>query len=439
MQPHLRSELTLSLRPDPEFLPLATTFVEQAALVFGLGREEALSLTVATEEIFTYLCEGMSSDEPLVMTCSSGGYYVTEEFRFAARHFDMRAFNLTARASFDDDAAAPETGLLIASRMVDRFRFAGNGAGLTLTLVKEKAYPQAADVQAPSAQPLKDYSVRAPQPEELKLFVLLVNAHYPPELAPASFAFPGKIVDMVACGEFVPEIAVDEAGRIGGGIVRHWDGMRLVEFFGPYVFNQPAGSPMARDLVDACINAIARTSAVGLITRYPTPELPEEYFERLGSLMLLRTDGVREFTAFYRHLQEDAGATVWAHPSIEAFLKAEYRRLAFAREILPVRDDGELSSPFSVLSAEFDRGGQRVTLRPIWWGGDAADLVAAHVDVLTREHVGGLLFEMDLGKPWQCHFAPALLKCGFVPRLVLPYAGRGDLVVFQHSAGEPQR
>jgi len=408
-------------------------------MMFGLGRDEALALTLATEEIFTYLCEGIGSDSPLVMTCASGGYYVTEEFHFAAKHFDMRAFNLTARASFEDETAVRETGLLIASRMVDRFHFAGNDTGLRLTLVKEKAYPFAPDVEAPIAKPLKEYSVREPHPEELKLFVSLVNAHYRADLTPPGFAFPGKIVDMVSCGEYAPEIAVDDSGRIGGGIVRRWDGTRLVEFFGPYVFNQPPGSSIARDLVDACINAIARSPAVGLITRYPTPELPQEYFEALGTLFFPGVGGVTELTAFYRHLEEDTGATVWSHPSIEGFLKDEYRRLAFARELLPVREDGELPSPFSVLSAEFNRAGRGVTLRPVWWGSDATELVAAHVDILTREDISGLLFEMDLGKPWQCHFSPALLECGFEPRLVLPYAGKGDLVVFQRRMGEPLR
>lgn len=438
MQPAHRAEITLSLQADPEFLPLATSFVEHAALVYGLGRDEALSLALATEEIFTYFCQGVSTDVPLVMTCSRGGYYVTEEIRFSAKHFDMRGFNLTARPSFDDDVAVQETGLLIASRMVDRFGFAGDEKGMRVTLVKEKAYPATGDMAVPTPRPLQEYVARAPQPEELKLFVLLVNACYPPELAPGAFAFPGKVVDMAAWGEIFPKIAVDASGRIGGGIVWRWDGDRLVEFLGPYVFNQHPDLPIARDLVKACINAIARTSAVGLINRYPTPELPEEYFERLGSLVVPGPEGATELTAFYRHLKEDAGATVWSHPAIEGFLKAEYRRLAFAREMMPVREDGELPSPFSVLSAEFDRAGRRVTLRPVWWGRDAPELVAAHVDVLMREHVGGLLFEMDLGKPWQCHFAPALVECGFTPRLVLPYAGKGDLVVFQHVGGEPR-
>ncbi len=39
----------------------------------------------------------------------------------------------------------------------------------------------------------------------------------------------------------------------------------MIECFGPYLFNQDAGSPIAGALLEACIGAIAKTPAVGLI------------------------------------------------------------------------------------------------------------------------------------------------------------------------------
>ncbi len=89
-----------------------------------------------------------------------------------------------------------------------------------------------------------------------------------------------------------------------------------------------------------------------------------------------------------------------------------------------------------VLSAEFDRGASQVTLRPVWWGLDSEENVANHVRVLRDEGMSGILFEIDLGKPWHSRFTTALFSAGFEPRLVLPYAGKGDLVVFQHAGGE---
>jgi hypothetical protein len=189
-------------------------------------------------------------------------------------------------------------------------------------------------------------------------------------------------------------------------------------------------------LTDHCIGAIARTDAGGLINRYPTPELPTAYFEPLGSLTLHQRNGdALETVAYYRDLAEDLGLSVWAHSSIQAFLTSQYQRLVFAREIRPVTEEGESSSPFSIISAEFDRAPGRVTLRPIWWGGDAEETLTAYVQTLLREELPNIFFQMDLGRSWHCHFTPALMKCGFEPRLLLPYAGKGDLVIFQYKAG----
>jgi len=55
--------------------------------------------------------------------------------------------------------------------------------------------------------------------------------------------------------------------------------------------------------------------------------------------------------------------------------------------------------------------------------------------MLLKEKFESILFEMDLGKSWHCYFTPALTRSGFEPRLLLPYAGKGDLVIFQHRFG----
>jgi hypothetical protein len=207
-----------------------------------------------------------------------------------------------------------------------------------------------------------------------------------------------------------------------------------MEFYGPYVFDQPRGSEMSEVLTDYCIGAIARTEATGLITRYPTDDLPTEYFEPLGSLSLGQRDGNGMKTvAYYRDLGEDPGLSVWTDPTLQPFLKEQYQRLVLPREVRAVTDQGESASPFCVISAEFDRAAGRATLRPIWWGRNAEDTLAAYVQTLLGEEIPNIFFEMDLGRSWNCHFTPALLKNGFEPRLLLPYAGKGDLVIFQYG------
>jgi len=436
LQTHHTQEVTLSVQAELRFLPVATWFVEKSAIAFGMEEPEALSLMLATEELFAYLCRVNASGH-LLMRCRSGGYYVEQEFVFHADYFNMKAFNITTVPDLDEQGGIDETGLLIASRMVDRFQLFEEDGGLRLVLTKEKAYPESAEIVIPLAMPLKEFVVKVPGPEELKFFVHLVNHHYAPQVVPLSFNFPGKVADMAACGACCAAIAVDVAGRIGGGIVWRWEGSKLVEFYGPYLFNQSRESGMAEALVDRCLSATARTKAIGLINRYPTAELPIEYFEPLGSLTSRMEDGSElAFSAYFRHLEEDLGSTVWAHSLIENFLVDQYRRLFFAREIRQVRDEGESGSPFSVLSAEFDRSAGRVTLHPIWWGKDSRETLSAYVDTLRNEGLAGIFFEMDVGTSWQCRFAPALLQTGFEPRLVIPHAGTGDIVVFQHTTGK---
>lgn len=436
MQQHHDGMVQLTLTTELIFLPVATSFVEKTCLALGLGAREALSLTLATEEIFAYLCRWVAPGKDLRIGFRSCGHYVEEDIVFEARGFNMRAFNITFSPDLEEHEGAEETGLLIASRMVDRFSFFQEGGELRLMLTKERAYPEGSDAGIPEARPLDRFSIRPPEPDEVKIFVELARRHYPPPFVPANFAQPGKVTDMTACGDYWMAIAVDENGHLGGGIVWNWEGQRLVEFHGPYLFRQRPESGMAQALVDTCLAAVARTSAIGLINRYPTPELDRAYFETLGSLSFGAADSTGlAATAVYRHLEEDPGLAVWAHDAIVPFLESEYRRLVFAREIMPVRDAGESTSPHAILSADFDRHAGRVTFHPVWMGTDVTETLAAHVSAVQKEGTGTILFEMDLGQSWHCHFTEALLANGFGPRLVLPYAGRGDLVVFQHQGG----
>jgi hypothetical protein len=98
-----------------------------------------------------------------------------------------------------------------------------------------------------------------------------------------------------------------------------------------------------------------------------------------------------------------------------------------------ISDEGEASPPHSVLAAEFDRAYGTVTLRPVWWGLDAHTNLASYVRLLSNEDISCTTLEIDLGKPWQSRFVPAIIDNGFQPRFILPYGGKGDLVIFEHK------
>lgn len=431
-------QVSLKFCLNPVFLRLVTSFAEESGKAFGLNTADALKLTLACEEIFAYLCRAGRTDETITLEATNGGYYVQVKFSSKARDFNPRAFNLTSSVSFEDTASLEEMGLLIASRAVERFYIAEEPQqGFGLVLIKEKSYPDLTDLKVPEIKPIKNVTIKTPEADTLKLFVRLIATHYPSHLYPPAFLIPGKVVDMVASGEYGAKVAVDEKGQIGGGILWRWVGLKTVESFGPYLFNQPKGPEISEALTDACLGEIAKTEAIGLISRYSTPELPKGYFESLGSIDLFQLDGsAMPWPIYYRQLHEDLGCQVWAHPVLEDFLRAEYRRLFFAREIRSTRYGGEQRPAYSVFAPQFDRTNRQITLRAIWDGADASENLSQHLKVLKAETLPNIFFEVDLGHAWQANLSPILIDSGFRPRLILPYGGECDVVVFQYQGSQ---
>ena len=431
------AQVSLKVYLRPDFLRLTTSFAEESGKAFGLNTADALKLTLACEEVFAYLCRAGKTDETITMDAANGGYYVQLKISFKARDFNPRAFNLTSSVSFEDSASLEEMGLLIASRSVERFTIVEEPQqGLGLVLIKEKSYPELADLKAPEIKPIKSLRIQTPNSDTLKLLVRLITTHYPSHLYPQAFLIPGKVVDMMAGAEYGAKLAVDEKGQMGGGILWRWVGSKTVESFGPYLFQKPDGLGLSEALTDACIGEIAKTGAIGLISRYSTPELPKGYFESLGSVDRFQAEGsMTPWPIYFRQLHEDLGCQVWTHPALEGFLRAEYGRLFFPREILSTRYGGEQRPAHSVFAPQFDRTNHQVTLRAIWDGADASENLSQHLKVLSAENLPNIFFEIDLGHPWQANLSQALLDSGFQPRLILPYGGESDVVVFQHQGG----
>jgi anti-sigma regulatory factor (Ser/Thr protein kinase) len=433
------SVLSIRLPLDASFLPVSTSFIEKASLAFGFGEKEAMALTLATEEIFSYLCKIGGADQTLEMECSDGRFYVQADFSCPFEDFEMQSFNITESVSVEDESSLEGMGLLLASRFVDRLQIARiSGKRVLLRLIKEKSYPEAQAASPPDkGRPMSHFAVRGPDPETLKLFVQRVQANYPVRLFPKDFRFPGKVVDMVEGGRYGAALAVDAEGRLGGGIFWYWWSRKTVECFGPFLFGQEPGSPMAEMLLEACIGAIAKTQAWALVFPFPAPDLPRQHFEVLGTLTRFDQKGEgTPITAYFRQMQEDLGTVSWCHPELEPFLRREYGRLALPRDIHPVQDQGEVKSFHSVFSAEFDRSQSMVTLLPLHTGKDARENLDRHLKLFEKESIRNVLFVMDLGVKWHADLAPALSRTGFTPRMVIPYGGEGDLIFFQ--LGSPQ-
>jgi len=435
---HEAEPVSLRLNLDKSLLPLATSFAENVGTAFGLGRPEALKLTLAVEEVFAYLCEAAeSADDGGSVTLEAVGkvYCVELGIGFKIKEMDLRLLNFASNYSPGDDSSLAQLGLLLASRAVDNFFLSETpDGGIELKLIKEKVYPPSAQQEPPPCSVLEDFEIITPVSAQVKEAARLLNFCYDNSFYPGAYTLPAKMADLVQSGEVGASVAVDRHGNIGGVILWRFDSKTSVRAYGPYVLSQPDPHPMARSLVEAAINNVAKSNAVGLICRYPTPELPVEYFEYLGDLFFVDPDGERRlWSQYYRQLREDPGAAVWAHPDLSPFLKDYYNRLALARDIHLYQSEGEKRPSYSIMSTHLDRVQGHVTLRPMLDGEDAAENMARHLAILKAEGIANIFCNIDLGIPWQSNWVPALLQQRFSPKLVLPFGGKADLVVFQHS------
>ena len=430
------SQLSLKLPIEEQFLPVATSFMENGTLSFGFAAPEAMALTLATEELFMYLTHIGHSEADMEIICSKGSCFARADINFPIGPIDLQAFNVTATISYDSEDDLDRLGLLMAARSVDHFEITWpDNRVIRLTLIKEKKYPRTEAVSPLSVKPLTEFSIRPPEPAEAKLFAELATQWYPAQDSPSFMRYPGKVADMIAGGDLAAALALDSRGNIGGGIAWRWVASNSVAFFGPYVFGQPEAPVMGRELVDALIGALARSACVNLISRFATPWAPAHYFQKLGTIRIGEDEGGREQTALFMHLREDHGSRVWIHPDLKDFLSTEYTRLSLPREIAQVADAGEEHGKHTVLSSEFDRDTRSVHLRPVLFGDDAQKVIEDHLGLFDREGARSVLFDLDLGVSWHAHFAPPLLKSGFVPCLIMPHGGEGDLLVLQRAEG----
>lgn len=416
-------------------LPAVVQCVETAAGVSGMGREESLKLALAAEEIFAYLCQYVCRGEDVEIAYQNGRYYGRVQFRFAVPDLNLGGLNITSTLAGDGESGLENMGLMIASRSVERLNLVSEkNHYVRIVIEKEKAYPRApAEILSPP-DPADDVALKAPDAEGLKQFAIRVAQTQPEFMRPLFFDHPGMVVDMAAGGEYQALAAITAKGDVVGGVLSNVRTDRIVQLFGPYVFSSGA-METAKRLLEACIARMARTRAIGLISLYGLPAALAPFFEPLGALNYCRENGETfQRTSFYRLLHEDPGMAVWTHADLRSDLDREYKRLVLARDIKEVRDLGEARAGVSIFSAEMGRNIGEVVLRPLWPGADFADNVERHIRLFREEGICNIFFELDLGVSWHAALVPALLSNRFRFAMILPFAGQGDMAVFQYHA-----
>src|SRR4030067_3875092 len=100
----------LKLIARGEFLPVVLGFVERTAGVFGLGKNEALQITLAAEELFTYLCNHICPGGRIEIESFNGIYYTKVSFRFPVSTFNLSGLNITTTVSLDAESNLEEMG-----------------------------------------------------------------------------------------------------------------------------------------------------------------------------------------------------------------------------------------------------------------------------------------------------------------------------------------
>ena len=172
--------------------------------------------------------------------------------------------------------------------------------------------------------------------------------------------------------------------------------------------------------MEACLAKLARQGLLCLVVQQPPAEMPEGFFEPLDA----------SGSVLYRQLEDDNGSLAYIHPAVAEFYRAEAQRLFLPRQLHTALRQGEAGSPRSAFSVRMNRSAGQVVLTALWVGDDAAVVLQQHVAALRQAGFDEITFQLDAGEASQAELGPALLASGFVPRYILPWGGRGDVLVW---------
>lgn len=433
--------LSLKITAVMDYLPAVMQCVETASIFFGLGRDESLKMRLATEEIFSYLCSRVCRGYPLEIICQGCLSHARVEFHFSVSSLDMGALNITTVVPVQNNVCVTEVGLevglIIASRIIDRLNIRTDTQNhVVLSIEQDKSYPViSAHVKTMDIQ--GELTVEIPDQERIRRFALQLGAADGDPLRPAFFNYPGKVADMVTAGHCFALIAWDASGNIAGGMLYRPLTDKIIEIFSPCVFFEPRRDEISTLLLEECLLKTAKTKTQGLVSLTGLPLLLQPQFEKLGDLTYRRESGsTLVSSAFCRLLHEDPGCQIWTHPTMKDYLEEEYGRLFLARDIHLVQHLGDTKKGESIFGAEMHRERSEVIFRPLWPGDDFSKNLNRHLDLCRKESLNNIFFILDLGVHWHAFLAPSLIKEGFVPKMIIPFAGQADLVLLQYDKFE---
>ena len=437
MKPQMPAPCRLSatLPFSTPFLPLAVALVENGAKGFGYSGREAGGLVLAMEELFSFYAGQAAKGSAVSIDLEDQGYRLVLALTFRMGDPDLRALNLTWNCNLDNEESLALLGPMIAARSVSGLRLEfGADEQVTLRLTRNRDYPQAGPVPLPPADLAGALRPLEPSRDDLRHFAAMAHAAGVGFL-PGFLARPDMAADMLTAGH-LSALLIEQGTWIRGGVLWRPLTDSCLELYGPYVFGDDADDRVLSLLLNQAIGRISRSAYRGLVRRQGTLAGAERFFDFLGQLSLRGPDGLLRCACYYRQLREESSGTVYCGEPLATFLGEQYNRLCLPRQIRPSATDPARLRQASVLAAELEQERSLAIIRPLGAGRDMAANLAAHLDLLRGEGIANFQVELDTGRSEDTAFAAALAATGFVPRLVIPDAGQGDLVIYDHPTGE---
>jgi hypothetical protein len=415
------------------FLPLAMEFVGKGAHGFGYNDRETAGLVLAVEELFAFYARQAAVGSSVEIELEDQGYRLALSVSFRTANPDMRAFNLTWRVSHDSEESLDMLGPMIAARSVSSLRLDfGADERVVIRLTRDRDYPPAEAVPLPPPDVAKAVRPADPSRDDLRHFAAMVAGSGSP-FVPSFLVRPGMAADMFAVGHLNAVLALSGDWIVGGVLWRPLT-ETCVELYGPYLFSDDPDETTLTMLLDEAVGRISHSRARGLLRRQGALPGHERFFDFLGELEMagISDHGARS-VYYFRQLREESGGVVYCSASLAAFLHDQYDRLCLPRQVRESHGDAALSRDASVLAVELDYPLSLAIIRPLCAGRDMAANLAGHLDLLRGEGIHNFIVEINTGRTEDTAFADALAETGFVPRLLIPDAGLGDLVIYDHS------
>ncbi len=434
-QIHGKNSAVIRIPFRAPFLPLAMEFTDKGARGFGYGDREAGGLVLAVEELFSFYAPRAAVASMVEIELEDHGFRLALSISFHAANPDMRAFNLTWRVSHDSEDSLDTLGPMIAARSVSSLRLDfGGDERIVIRMTRDREYPPAGAVPLPPPDVEKSVRLSDPSPDDLRHFAAMATTSCAPFL-PSFLAKPGMVADMLAAGRLSAVLALS-GDWITGGVLWRPLTDTCIELYGPYLFRDDPDDRTLTLLLDEAVGRISRSRARGLLRGQGSLPGHERFFDFLGELEMAGISGhAARSVYYYRQLREESGGVVYCTARLAAFLHEQYDRLCLPRQVRETHGETALARDASVLAVELDYPRSLAVIRPLCAGRDMAANLAGHLDLLRDEGILNFIVEINTGRGEDTAFADALAETGFVPRLLIPDAGQGDLVIYDHAEG----